>query len=140
MLFKRAQLAAGGDPRECGFPLGVMMTRRVITRSERDAGLTYARLRSAAFGRPWPSATAIGREEGTVGLIRLPRFERDEVRVWQRYRAAKAALLSRGPAVSKATEAVAVFEEYQAALEEPARTLAADGLKTLVQHFRKGWP
>jgi hypothetical protein len=133
---KRLALAGAGDPKLCGYPLGVMVARGWITRGDHDAGMYYANLYRRKNGSVTP--TSVNIEDG--GRAGSPpgehgRFLRG-IGAAPEYQAAKCALLQCGRGVVLAVEAVAVFESLGAAftLREPARR----GLARLKRHFRHG--
>lgn len=137
---KRLALAAGGDHRLCGYPLGVMVARGYITRADHDAGLDYAGLYRRKNGATAPTVTMLegggGKSDGLPGEHR--RFLKGLAH-GPEYRRAKRALLQCGREVAEAVERVAVFEDMGAALNDGQCEPVRRGLARLKRHFRRGW-
>ncbi|HEX2581245.1 MAG TPA: hypothetical protein VHL08_04645 [Dongiaceae bacterium] len=113
---RKQALAAGSDPRLSESPLGILLSRALITASQHEAGEFYARLyRYAASG---PVHLSSGRHYETLGGAprRYGRAaandnEADE-RNEERFSAARAALAKAGRLSRDLVETVAVYESW----------------------------
>ena len=135
----RLALAGGGEQRGCGYPLGVMLTRKWTTRADHDAGLDFARLYRQKNGATAATCTTL--EAGGGSADDLGAFDRRFLKgipSAAEYRAAKRALLQCGREVAEAVEGVAVFENMGLALDDGRREPVRRGLARLKRHFRRG--
>ena len=139
LIAKRSALAQGGDIRLCGYPLGVLLARKNITRGQHDAGLTFAALYRLKNGAAFPTSTTL--ESGGLMPDDLPPEHRRWLRGLkhaEKYNKTKRALLRCGRDVADKVEQVSVFEDLQTAINENNVRDIRRGLRKLQRWFQRG--
>ncbi len=119
---RKRELVGDGDPALAGYPLGVLLARRVITQDQHDAGRHYAYLAGRVLGRTRPYRP----DSGSGGSTELGEGALEAVE--DRWREAAAALLAAGRRAKDAVDNAALFERLPVAAELGALTAGLDAL------------
>jgi hypothetical protein len=124
-MAKHKKASGGGEL----VPLSYLLVRSLITPEQHDAMHDYARLKSAAWGKPFPKAGAL--REMVGGEAPVPMTSDDLARARQRYESALEALRSAGALAVQVVDFVAysqsghqLNERYMQALLAGATALA----------------
>ncbi|MGQ0663800.1 MAG: hypothetical protein ACT4P2_09475 [Pseudomonadota bacterium] len=110
---QRAQLVAGGDSVLAGYPLGVLLARRIITQDQHNAGCRYAWLYGKATGR-WDSAGLVWERLLGAGGASADAGETDDAALYAKWKDATAALLAAGRRAKDGVDNLAVFNRLPA--------------------------
>ena len=105
----RERLAAGGDPVLTEYPLGLLLTRGLVSREQHEAGCYYAFLYGRSIGRTQVNCSYLFDAQATGYADRHDLSEAELAKIQGLFRQGKNRLLAAGRRVCDATENLTVF-------------------------------
>lgn len=105
----REELAAGGDPALSEYPLGLLLTRGLVSREQHEAGCYYAFLYGRSIGRTQVNCSYLFGAQAAGYADRHDLTEAELAKLQSLFRHGKNHLLAAGRRVCDATENLVVF-------------------------------
>src|SRR5262249_16182152 len=105
----RERLAAGGDPVLTEYPLGLLLTRGLVSREQHEAGCYYAFLYGRSIGRTQVNCSYLFDAQATGSADRHDLSKAELAKIQGLFRQGKNRLLAAGRRVCDATENLTVF-------------------------------
>ena len=117
----RERLAAGGDPALTEYPLGLLLTRGLVSREQHEAGCYYAFLYGRSIGRTQVNCSYLFGAQAAGYADRHDLTETELAKIQSLFRQGKNQLLAAGRRVCDATENLIVFGRLPRFLDAGSR-------------------